>query len=215
MKCKFCGAETDQATVFGVMEKTHYDNRTTTADTDTGQTRFEAKALVRIPYCAACAKTVQHTVRKKYMKATLGFSAAAVVLIAIRLLIGSGGTDKTLIQACTFLGVITLIGAIVNLILWIKSAVKQGGTLEEHCIAQYTEASCVPGEDVLSPVPGASVILTPSKGSLSNRWSITYSPVSSKKLESIKVTKSSSGKNNAWNLLKVWFESDKAQLPAS
>ena len=196
MICKFCNGETDQATVFGVLERTHFDNRRATTDTDTGEISYAAKALVKVPYCMACAKTVQHDIKKKYIRASLGFFVAALVFTAIRFLIGtnSSESDRTLVNGCTFIGAITLIGAIANLIMVLKSAAKQSGTLEEHCIEKYTEARSIPATDVIAPVQGESVMLTPSEGNLSNRWSIKYDPVSSKHLESAKFTKSSSGR---------------------
>ena len=81
----------------------------------------------------------------------------------------------------------------------------QGNSIEEFCVNKYVKQRFIDEADVIAPV-SCSVSLHPSEGTLSNRWNITYSFITEKKLAKMKTPKAKSGKRAEVRKIKEWYD---------
>jgi len=81
----------------------------------------------------------------------------------------------------------------------------QGNSVEEFIVNKYVDKCLIDEVDIIAPKSGA-VALTPSKGTLSNRWNITYSFITEKRLANMKTPKAKSGKRAAIREIKEWYD---------
>jgi hypothetical protein len=201
-KCIFCKKKTKKQAIFGILERSHYDNRKSTANTDTGTTNYEAIALVRVPYCDNCAK------HKKTVATftNFGFSLLCAIGIPISIAI-----DKEMESRLSgLIALVLLIGAIALLCKALHIVFSSYElAMAEKILHDYgKENESIDIEYVIASLDNEPVDITPLKGSLVNRWDISYSVVTSKKLKKINLKKMEEGrssKKQALAVLKRWF----------
>jgi len=177
MKCKYCKAETDKQTVFGVLKRTHYDNRVYATDRDTGETTFKAVALVKTPYCKKCKKShMTSSITTSIIAGVLSFTGIPIIFKLIE-------SNSMASNPSEFLGWLYLI-----LLFVCAGGIYATFTLlftsfDGICLNKY--GGTIDAEDVIAPYKSPPIDVTQLNGSLENRWDIKYKTVSSKRLEKI------------------------------
>ena len=137
-KCICCGKEIDEKTekYYGVIQKHHFNNITTTADIDTGPTWFKPVALIRIGVCRECNRSLG--TEKIGRGAKMLFGGIAVTVIGVLIAMHS---DSEYIGAVALLG-LALFG--FGLFDVIRGAAAKLASTESPRMMFAMEASCAP-----------------------------------------------------------------------
>jgi len=184
MQCKFCQNETDQQVVFGIYERTHYDNRHDTADRDTGKTTFEATAIVKVPYCPNCGSVTKGLVMKKDLTSIGICLIGALVCGIIAHFLSTGSSSDSSSNGFLLLGmVVFLVAMVVMIVNMAIHGISTQAAVKERCMNDYKEANEISAYDIFAPMTGIPIKISPLQGNLSNRWDVSYRTISKKRLE--------------------------------
>jgi len=197
-------SETDKRTIFGILEKTYYDNRESTAQTGSGFSVYKAIALVEVPSCEKCSKAFKYSFFFKNLS------------ICLLILAGIFGFFK-LIELNSEIATPIILGCSVIFIFIFIQVCRH--SLEDMYLSKYERKKSIDTEDIIAPFTTTPIKITPMNGNLDNRWTVSYRVVASKKLEKInleKLEKSLNGifaneKNKEFIILKRWYNNQLAQ----
>jgi len=206
MNCKYCKSETDKQTIFGVLERSHYDNRVYSGNHDTGPTTYKAIALVKIFYCDQCAQSFRNTsIQKMFLYGLLCLIGCPIFWFIAK---STGDWVFFLCFGGCALGAISLI--LGSCISFLRKPNYEAEFLEKYC-----ENGTIDAEDIIAPVTFTPIKITPMNGDLSNRWDVKYSQVYSKKLKKIsiedmergsRISESIDSERKAMVVLKRWYD---------
>jgi hypothetical protein len=116
MKCKFCETNTEKQVIFGIMED---------------EKNKRLVALVKVPYCDSCAKSVKDKLIGKEVKYGLFALTAAIVCFGIGSVVGKG-------QFAVFGSLGVIAGAICLIKAFIHGALNVSA-VEDGCLNIYKE----------------------------------------------------------------------------
>ena len=198
-KCINCEKDMQEEKIFGVIKRTHYDSRTTTADFDMGTYTYDPVALIKIGACNECTKKLFKIALKKALKLLgIGF---LVSIIGASVASGSDvpETAKGIFGCVLIIGFIYLlrgIGAIIN--VFIKK-----GTGE---IVLFGVTDKLNKEWMIVPENADDYLLKIQERSLSSRYSWDYIYINEKKLQKPEKEKFAlHSKEQAINTLKQYY----------
>ena len=197
--CVQCYRDVDNGKIFGVIQKSHYDNRTTTADIDSGADWFKPVALIKVGACEYCSKDLL----KKSLLSCLKLLGVAVVLLVIGGIMGSG--DNVPDSTASAAGITLLIG-LLCIVASIGSAILSLIRKANGRIAVLGIENKLKAEWILAPKDEGDIDLLKIEKSNYNRYSQDYIYVPESKLKKpLKTNPKPNSKAAALNTLKQYY----------
>ena len=175
-KCINCDKEIEEEKVFGVIKRTHYDDRTTTADFSLGTYSYDPVAIIKVGVCKECAKKL---FKQAFLKALKLFGIGFLLLI-IGASVSSNKevpeTGKLIFGCVLIIGFIYLLRGIGGIIrAFIK---KSSGKITLFGIKDVLKK-----EWMIVPDNAGDYSLKTQERSLSSRYSWDFFYVDEKKLQ--------------------------------